>query len=152
MLWLEHICDSCDSQKTLETWKEDQKEHFTICSILRDLRLFKIMIIKKEHEQKTGRNYWILWQLCEICQKSEGWRKSNTSPWAQQLILFQFWSHRISLALTSGCMTCMGVHEYSILMESCLWVAMAHKQKFARLQVPYINGSQIMHRRYERTG
>lgn len=32
---------------------------------------------KRVHEQKTGRRYWILWQLCEICQKFEGWRKST---------------------------------------------------------------------------
>lgn len=37
---------------------------------------------EREREQKTGRRCWILWQLCETCQTSEGWRKSNTSPWA----------------------------------------------------------------------
>ncbi len=45
---------------------------------------------KGQNEQKTGRRNWILWQLCEICQKFEGWRESSTSSWTQQIILFQF--------------------------------------------------------------
>lgn len=65
-------------RKLLKPEKKIKKEHFTICSVLRDLRL----LLKKEErerecEQKTGRRYWILWQLCEICQMSEGWKKQH---------------------------------------------------------------------------
>lgn len=87
---------------------------------------------KKELDSLTA-----LWDLSKV------WRMEK-----KQHITLDSTSHSISVLISPylssshiGLHDLPGLHEYSILMESLLWVAKAHKPKFARLQVPYINVS-----------
>lgn len=60
------------AKKLLKPEKKIKRTIFTICSILRDLRLFKIMIIKKEHEQKNRKK--LLNSLTALRDLSKVWR------------------------------------------------------------------------------